>query len=115
MKLVKVSLLNFRGYKEAVSLNFDQLTTLIGKNDVGKSTFLEALEIFFNNKMIKAENEDLNVDAEEDFFEITCEFTDLPTEIIIDINNPTTLAAEYLLNMDNNLEITKRYRVQGKT
>lgn len=114
MKLVKASLLNFRGYKEAVSLNFDQLTTLIGKNDVGKSTFLEALEIFFNNKMIKAENEDLNVDTEEDFFEITCEFTDLPTEIIIDDNNPTTLTDEYLLNMDDNLEITKRYTVQGK-
>ena len=50
MKISQVYLENFRGYKNKTIINFDDLTTLIGKNDAGKSTILEALEIFFNGK-----------------------------------------------------------------
>lgn len=30
-------------------VDFDNITTFIGKNDIEKSTIIEALEIFFNN------------------------------------------------------------------
>ena len=47
MKLKTLYLSNFRCYKNYVEVNFDNLTTFIGKNDIGKSTILEALEILW--------------------------------------------------------------------
>ena len=38
MKLKTLYLKNFRCYKETISIDFDDLTTFIGKNDIGKST-----------------------------------------------------------------------------
>ena len=52
MKLISMSLKNFRCYAEEVTLGIDDLTTFIGKNDIGKSSILEALEIFFNNDTV---------------------------------------------------------------
>ena len=49
MKLEKLILKNFRSYSSIVEIPISNLTTLIGKNDIGKSTILEALEIYFNN------------------------------------------------------------------
>ena len=46
MRLVSVSLKNFRSYKEPIEIEVQELTCLIGKNDVGKSTILEALDVF---------------------------------------------------------------------
>lgn len=52
MKLKQLKLKNFRVYKEENYVEFENLTAFVGKNDVGKSTILEALEIFFNNKIV---------------------------------------------------------------
>lgn len=46
MKLREVILKNFRGYYTETRIKIDNLTALIGKNDIGKSTILEALDIF---------------------------------------------------------------------
>lgn len=46
MELKTVKLRNFRGYKESINIEMDNLIAFIGKNDAGKSTILEALEIF---------------------------------------------------------------------
>ena len=54
MKIKYLMLKNFRSYKGETKINFDDLTVLVGKNDIGKSTILEALDIFFNcGKFIK--------------------------------------------------------------
>ena len=37
MKLKRMTLENFRGYKNPVSVTFDNMTAFIGKNDAGKS------------------------------------------------------------------------------
>ena len=50
MRLEEVKIKNFRCYSEEITIPFDDMTTVIGQNDAGKSTVLEALEIFFNNK-----------------------------------------------------------------
>ncbi len=78
MYLESVSVKNFRCYKEEIEVNFDDLTTFIGKNDIGKSTSLEALEIFFNNKTVQIEPEDATVGVEGKKVSITCEFSNLP-------------------------------------
>lgn len=49
MRLKSVSIKNFRCYRDEVTVSFDDLTTFIGENDIGNSSVLEPLEIFFNN------------------------------------------------------------------
>lgn len=114
MKMETLKLKNFRGYKDEISVEFCDLTTFVGKNDVGKSTILEALDIFFNEGkgVIKIDKDDINKQAiqEGDMnISISVCFEDLPNNIVIDSTNETTLQAEYLLNARNQLEIIKIY------
>ncbi|MBV6420410.1 MAG: hypothetical protein DAHOPDDO_01652 [Ignavibacteriaceae bacterium] len=112
MRLKSIKLKNFRCYRAETEVNLNNISVFIGKNDSGKSSILEALEIFFNNTIVKIERGDLNVDAQaagENRIEITCVFTHLPTELVIDAVNPTTLQAEHLLNANSELEIKKVY------
>ena len=60
MIITQMYIKNFRGYKEQTVEFYDNLNVIIGKNDVGKSTILEALEIFFNNESVKIDTYDLN-------------------------------------------------------
>jgi len=46
MKLRKVAIKNFRGYSEQIEFSVNDITALIGKNDIGKSTILDALDTF---------------------------------------------------------------------
>ena len=49
---------NFRAYKTRTVVPVSGLTAFIGKNDAGKSTILEALDIFFEGGTIKIESAD---------------------------------------------------------
>lgn len=118
MKINKLRITNFRGYQHKCEIEFGELTSVIGKNDIGKSSILEALDIFFNKSkgVIKLDKDDVNKQclAEgNNEIEIAVLFTDLPEQIIIDSTNQTTLADEYLLNSNNELEIIKRYKNGG--
>ena len=48
MKIKAVTVNRFRGYAEPVVVELDDLSELVGRNDIGKSTILEALDVFFN-------------------------------------------------------------------
>ena len=87
MKLREIILKNFRGYYAETRITIDDLTALIGKNDVGKSTILEALDIFFNQSKIDS----------------------------VDRNVTTSFSKEYLINRDGNLKVLKKYPTNGKT
>lgn len=50
MKLEKVKIKNFRCYREEISIPISNLTAIIAKNDVGKSSILEALDAFLIQK-----------------------------------------------------------------
>ena len=119
MLINSLILKNFRAYRNEVTIPFDKLTAFIGRNDIGKSTVLEALDIFFNdgNGAVKMDKDDVNKEAVEQGdtdIVIAVEFYDLPQEIIIDETNQTTLQAEYLLNEKQNLTIVKHYPNGGK-
>lgn len=107
MKLKSISIKNFRCYSDETSVDIDDLTTFIGKNDIGKSSILEALEIFFNNETIKIESSDSNIFNDSNDVVITCEFGDLPDELTVDASSPTTLKDEYLLSNEGFLKIQK--------
>lgn len=112
MKLRKVTLQNFRCYQQATSLDLDDMTVLVGKNDAGKSALLEGLNIFFGNA--KPDGDDrCKHSAEDADIVITCEFEQLPISIDIDAGNPTTLQSERLVNDAGRLAIKKIFR--GKT
>lgn len=115
MKIKKVIVKNFRWYKEKTELYFDDLTVFVWKNDIWKSTILEWLDIFFNDKKatVKMEDWDLNIDAKnnwEEDIEISVIFYDFPPNIDLDWWNNTTLENEFLLNKESLLEIKKVYK-----
>lgn len=121
MKLLSLKLENFRGFK---NIKFDlsqNLHMIVGQNDIGKSTILEALDVFFNeNKAItkisaldfcinSTNNEDKNIS-------ISCEFGLKENEkIIIDSSREISPKDEFLLNGNNNLEIKKWWNASLST
>lgn len=119
MKLYSLTLKNFRGYRNETTVLFDDLTAIVGKNDIGKSSILEAFDIFCNgsNAVHKLEKADINVEAlaaGETDIEITAEFTGFPATVVIDATNQTSLADEYLLTVDGRLKVKKVYPNAGK-
>lgn len=119
MKIKAVTVNRFRSYSSPVTIQIDDLLVLVGRNDIGKSTILEALDIFFNEGRgcVKIDQDDINKDCltqGQDCIEIGVEFTDLPADIVIDATNQTTLRDEYLLTSSGTLHIIKRYPNAGK-
>lgn len=113
MLIKSVTIKNFRGYRGVSKIEFENLTVFVGKNDVGKSTILEALDIFFNDKpLAPMDKSDLNKDAlanEDTDIAIGVEFTNPPASVVVDSSYNTTLQNEYLLNQNGCLEIIKHY------
>ncbi|SJK83845.1 ATP-binding protein [Halomonas elongata] len=119
MKIEKIKIQNFRSYREEISVDFNDLNVFVGKNDIGKSTILEALDIFFNeNKgVVKIDKDDINkagIDVDDTEIKISVIFSELPDSLTIDSTNPTTFREEYLLNQDGLLEVVKKYPNAGK-
>lgn len=120
MKIQKLKLKNLRGFHDEVSIKFDNLTAFVGKNDAGKSTILEALDIFLND--IRSVNtighSDFNINIKnksgtewkEEEISIAVCFSDIPKSIIIDSTGKTSLMTKYLLNKEGELEIVKKHK-----
>lgn len=104
MRLTRVTLENFRCHKDLTQFDIGSLTAIIGKNDAGKSSVLDALQAFFDEKI---ESEDATMDGNKEECSITCEFEGFPSKIVLDAEYPTSLADEYLLNKEGKLEIRK--------
>jgi len=85
----------------------NDFTAFVGRNDIGKSCILEALDIFFNDAELG--HDDLTKGQEESEFSIGCVFKDLPEELVLDAQAKTTLEQEHLLNEQGHLEILKTW------
>jgi len=114
MRLHSLILKNFRCFEDIV-IPFDDLTTFVGRNDVGKSSILDALEIFFNSQIVKIDRHDLCSHSDNDTIVIGCVFDSLPSSIVLDATSSTSLDGEYLLNSDGFLEIHKVFNSSAKT
>lgn len=116
MNLKVFRIKNFRGYSDEISIDINNLTALVGKNDIGKSTILEAMNIFFNGgdskQLIPIDKDDINkqceIDGDNEIVFSAC-FDNLPDKIQLDATYLTNLKDEYLLNQNGHLEIVKRY------
>ena len=81
-----------------------ELNAFIGKNDAGKSTVLDALNVVLADN--KPENSDICVYADQgDTVMIECAFEDLPDTLTLDATSTTTLADEYLLDQAGQLRL----------
>jgi len=107
MKLVRLRIRNFRCYKDEIAFDFEEMTAFIGKNDVGKSSVMDALDIFLNEGTPDKHDAAKKGDGKD--LTIICEFKDVPGEAIIDDNVPTNFQIEHLLNAQGLLEIHKTY------
>lgn len=107
MKLKSVVLENFRSFSGRVQIEIDDLTALIGKNDAGKSTILEALEIFFNSTVVKIDQNDHNVFSQNSEVKIGCIFDDVPDEISLDSSIVVNPSQDFLINENGCLEVYK--------
>lgn len=114
MRLKSVKLTHFRGYRTITVISANEaMTGIVGRNDYGKSTILEALAIFFETEGFKPDKSDMNcfsLAEGADQFEIACEFDGLPERMVLDEVAETTLADEYLLNAEGVLEIVKTFK-----
>jgi putative ATP-dependent endonuclease of OLD family len=105
MRLRRIILDQFRCYRSATSIEIDALTALIGRNDSGKSSILDALAIFFEDNL--PDVDDVYISSIDKLIKIGCEFTDLPESIVIDADFSTNLESEYMLNEDGHFEVYK--------
>lgn len=107
MKLIGLTVENFRCYAAPISVRFGDLTALVGRNDVGKSTLLDALAIFF--EVAKPDKDDACKSGDPQQMRITCEFDNIPNELVVDTDFPTTLLAEHLLSPTGTFVVQKTY------
>ena len=109
MKIKQVSLYNYRGYRELTTIDFNNLTVFVGRNDIGKSSVLEALDLFFNDGkgIVRFDKTDINISSYDKNYWITVVFSDIPPKVVIDASYKTSLEEEYLLNAEGNFEVCK--------
>jgi AAA15 family ATPase/GTPase len=108
MKIAQLKLTNFRSYRD-ITVDFsDDFNVVIGRNDIGKSTILEALEIFFNNEIIKVDINDCNVYCEEKKMSIQVSFIPDKHSYTID-TIPTNFKDEFLLDDKEWITIKKSW------
>jgi putative ATP-dependent endonuclease of OLD family len=112
MRLVELAIENFRGYGARTVLPIDSLTVLIGKNDAGKSTLLDALHLVLGEG--KPDVSDIHVHApDQSELLIECAFEDLPTSLTLDAGSVTSLADEYLVDDAGRLRLRWGYGISG--
>src|SRR5699024_11816735 len=115
LKLIKLFLKDFRGYNN-IKIDFNEsLNVIIGRNDVGKSTILDALNYCFNDEP-KLDPLDCNINSDDKIIEISASFKINNEELVLlDTTNPTSLQHEFLLNDDGHIEIIKIINASSNT
>lgn len=114
MILKTVTISNYRCYSSDTTIDIGNLTCIIGKNDVGKSTIMEALDAFFNDAISKSDLS-ATASADDQKVEITCVFSELPESLVLDTSAQCDLDEEGLLNANKELELKRVWDFSGKS
>ena len=105
MKIKKITINNYRGINVPTEINLHDFTCIVGKNDVGKSTILKALDIFLNDSTISVD--DKNIYNQDDHIYVEVAFCCNGEVITIDDTIETTFTEEELVDADGLLYIKK--------
>lgn len=104
LKLSALVLQNFRAFKGYHEIPLSSLNVFVGKNDIGKSTILEAINILLQGEYYSFDKDDIcKYKSEDEECIIGGLFTSLPDELIIDETARTTLLDEFLLYKEDTL------------
>ncbi|MFH1902707.1 MAG: AAA family ATPase [Candidatus Omnitrophota bacterium] len=108
MRIDRVSIQGFRAFKNRTDIVVGPFTTIVGKNDTGKSSILHALDIFFNNS--SPDDGDFNQDQNtDDPVIIQVSFSELPASLQLEVGVDTDLSMENLLDLQRNFTVRKTY------
>lgn len=110
MKLQSMYIEGFRGYREKTYIDFEDFTVLLGRNDVGKSSILDALNIFLNDA--KIDKGDFNTSSASGQCTIRLDFSDIPKELLAYFSESLKL---YFLSESRTLSISKTFQVGAKS
>lgn len=105
MKILSISITNFRGISDTTTISFNDFCCIVGKNDAGKSTILKALDLFLNESVIR--KEDKNIHTQNYIIAIELVFETPKTPIIVDDAIETTFKEENLVDRDGHIRIKK--------
>lgn len=107
MKIEKISIQNFKTFgSQMIEFSFNNLTSLIGENSVGKSNVLEALDLFFNFSKTKVSTKSYHHNDYTKPIRITLKFNSL------NLDELTTFRTH--LDEQNNLTITQYIEATSK-
>lgn len=112
MKLKYARIKNYRGIKDETSISFQDFSCIVGKNDVGKSTILKAIDVFLNEN--NPNIEDKNVYSDSNFIEINLIFDSASSPIILDDTIPVSLFDEELVDENGLISVKKVWDVSQK-
>ena len=108
MKISKIKIQNFRAYQDQTTIQLHpKMTVFVGKNDVGKSTILEALDIFFNELKGKPDPDDLYKKEKE--LSISVCFSEYLKEFISKLNATFPQIQIPAQENENELEVKKTF------
>ena len=105
MKIVKLIVSNYRGIRDSTEITFNDFTCIVGKNDVGKSTILKAIDAFLNDTAISIF--DKNYESESNLISMDIVFDNADVEIELDDTIKTTFKNEELTDTNGCLRIRK--------
>lgn len=133
-KITNVTIENFRGIKK-LDVNLSKNTIIVGNNNVGKSTFVDALTLFQNTRnwrlqdinvelieRLLTEDEDKILSCLNDFkicVEMTFKWKDLPSELYdlistLDGEGDTSVRSMKMLTPENVKLLKEEITTQGK-
>lgn len=113
MKLKRVIIENYKGINTPIAINVNDFNCIVGKNDVGKSTILKAIDAFINDN--NPVFEDRNIYNDCNIVSIGLQFDCERISVVIDDTIPVTFEDEELVDDSNLLCITKKWDVSQKT
>jgi len=98
MKIIKVSVENFRGIKACKDLHFWALTTFVWKNDSGKSAMIQALKCFFDWKISHYDVSKFIELGEKVSIEISFHVSEEINDLLLDSELLLTIRKEFTFN-----------------
>ena len=109
MKLDQVIIEGFRSYSARTDIKISQFTAFIGKNDVGKTSILAALDAFFNDII---DSQDFTI-KNNNTVTIGCVFSEIPEKISLHEKDNIIPEDDKILNSEGNLEIYKKWTLRN--
>ncbi len=107
MQLCEVSIKNFRAIRDLEGLRLHSFSSLVGKNDCGKSSVLLAVQRFIEGKADPADFCTIGQCAQE--FWVQCTFAELPLEVT------EQLTAEHALDAQGHLTLRRSFRLGAES